>query len=101
MKKSIINIASFLITTIGFAQQIGDGLAPAISDFSIPRTSGMYCGVNALGMAPDDTYSGWQHLLVNRHANSNNNHQLQIASSFATNDRLFFRKIAREDLASK
>lgn len=100
MKKNVLVIIVLLVNSIGFSQQIGDGVAPDIDDFTLPLKSGMYCGINATGMVPDLSYSGWQHLLVNRHANLNNNHQLQIASSFAVNDRLFFRKIVASDLSA-
>ncbi|MFQ6599578.1 hypothetical protein [Flavobacterium sp. C3NV] len=92
MKKSIIIIAVFLIATISFSQQINDGFAPIINDFTIPLKSGIYNGLNANGQSPDT--SEWQHLLVMRHPNQNTNHQLQISSSFSVNDRLFFRKMA-------
>ena len=95
MKKRIIGIISFLITAIGFSQQLGDGYASGIDNYTIPRTSGAYSGLDAIGGIPDLTHN-WSHLFLIRHANSNNNHQLQLASSFTQNDRLFFRKIAAD-----
>ncbi|MFW0735915.1 hypothetical protein [Flavobacterium sp. T12S277] len=95
MKKIITSFGLLLVTTIAFGQQIGDGLAPGINDYTIPRTSGVYSGLDAIGGIPDLTHS-WSHLFLIRHANSNNNHQLQLASSFTQNDRLFFRKIAAD-----
>jgi hypothetical protein len=87
-------ITIILITTHTFSQQIGDGFAPILPDFSTPLYSGMYNGLNPIGSIPDNSFGGWQHLLVIRHPNPNNDHQLQLASSFSNNDRLFFRKLA-------
>jgi hypothetical protein len=100
--KKIITLAAFLfITSYAFSQQIGNGFAPPYTpDFSAPLKSGVYGGFNAIGSNPDLTYSGQQHLFVIRHTSELNNHQLQISSSFTTNDRLFFRKIANGDLIS-
>ena len=95
MKKRIIGIISFLVTAIGFSQQLGDGYASGIDNYTIPRTSGAYSGLDAIGGIPDLTHN-WSHLFLIRHANLNNNHQLQLASSFTQNDRLFFRKIAAD-----
>jgi hypothetical protein len=83
----------FFISVSSFSQQIGDGLAPFLNDFSLPLNSGVYGGVSPIGSTPDLSHS-WQHLFVIRHGYSANNHQLQIGASFNTNDRLFFRKIA-------
>ena len=91
-KKSFLLL--FFISVSSFSQQIGDGFAPILPDFTVPNKSGMYNGLNPIGGISDNTYSGWQHLILVRHPNENNDHQLQIASSFTTNDRLFFRKLA-------
>ncbi|MFQ6601783.1 hypothetical protein [Flavobacterium sp. C3NV] len=102
MKFKLATIILLLIPTFSFAQQIGDGYAPSIiPDFSLPLKSGIYNGLNTstLGMAPDNS-NVWQHLLITRHLNQSNNYQLQIASSFTVNDRLFFRKIASGNLLS-
>ncbi|SHL46819.1 hypothetical protein [Flavobacterium chilense] len=102
MKKSIISIALFLITAIGFAQQIGDGFAPFyITDFSGVLKSGTYGGYGQIAGKVPDVSNDWNHLFVIRHGNENNNYQLQIASSFSENDRLFFRKIAATGLLSR
>lgn len=95
MKIKLTILASFLITSINtYCQQIGDGFAPTnLTDFTLPLNSGLYGSPNPIGSTPDTSHP-WQHLFVIRHGNSNNNHQLQIGSAFATNDRLFFRKIA-------
>lgn len=96
MKIKLTILASFLITSINtYSQQIGDGYAPYLTDFTLPLNSGVYGGLYPIGSAPDTSHP-WQHLFVIRHGNPNNNHQLQIGSAFATNDRLFFRKIAGE-----
>lgn len=82
------------------AQQIGEGKAQDASDFNRPLLSGVYQGWGESlfpGKVPDVMHE-WNHLLVLRHSNLFNNHQLQIASGYSENDRLFFRKIATNDL---
>jgi hypothetical protein len=91
--KKIIILATFLfVTSHAFSQQIADGFAPVINDFTIPLKSGVYSSLNATGKVPDVS-SPWQYLFSIRHMDSNINDQLQIASSYTENDRLFFRKI--------
>jgi hypothetical protein len=70
------------------------GYETTISDFGNVLKSGFYQngGADIPGDVPDDS-SPWSHLITARHSNRNNNHQLQIASSYRNNDRLFFRKI--------
>nr|WP_315202953.1 hypothetical protein [uncultured Flavobacterium sp.] len=104
--KSIIAGLIFIcFSNQSFAQQIGGGFAPVINDFTVPLNSGIYNGINPtqtsvpIGATPDISHN-WQHLLVMRHNNQSNNHQLQIASSFAVNDKIYFRKIARLDLST-
>ncbi|SEO97133.1 hypothetical protein SAMN05444671_3843 [Flavobacterium sp. CF108] len=102
MKFKLTTIVLVISGFITYAQQIGDGHAPAtIADFSAPLKSGIYNGLNTTtsGMAPDNS-NVWQHLFAARHISTINNYQLQIASSFAINDRLFFRKIVAGDLSS-
>jgi hypothetical protein len=94
-------IPFFLIGMGAFSQQIGDGRALTLENITVPLKSGIYQALNPIGTIPDMTYSGWQHLLITRHSNDLNNHQLQIGSAFTTNDRLFFRKIADYGLASQ
>ncbi|MCC9074318.1 hypothetical protein LNQ49_22245 [Flavobacterium sp. F-65] len=98
MKKITSIIIALFITSIVFSQQIGDGHAPIINDFTGALKSGAYTGFNAIGGTPDVSSSAWQHLFLVRHKDQNNNHQLQIASSYAVNDRLFFRKIVVSSL---
>ena len=73
--------------SLGFAQTTGD--------FNQPLRSGFYQFDNPAGRVPDTAHS-WVHMISVRHANPGNNHQLQIAASYAENDKLYFRKIARE-----
>jgi len=87
-------IITVFVTSILSAQQIGNGVATEITDFSTPLLSGIYQGSLPVGLNPDTEIYGWQHLFVIRHSNTLNNHQLQLSSSYAMNDRLFFRKIA-------
>ena len=100
-KKNLLILSFLFIHLTAFSQQIGNGLASYISDFSSPLLSGVYNGINATGSTPDNNYSGLQHLLVIRHGNINNNHQLQIASSLESNDRLFFRKLSESSPVSQ
>ena len=82
MKIKIIILVTFLISSVNtYCQQIGDGLSPVITDFTIPIKSGTYNGINPIGTIPDISFQGgWQHLLVIRHPNPENSYQLQIAS---------------------
>ncbi|HEX3010129.1 MAG TPA: hypothetical protein VHO90_21185 [Bacteroidales bacterium] len=93
MKQKLLILIFFIFSYNCHAQQIGNGYAPTITDFGGILSSGVYGGVGASGATPDIGF-GWQHLLVIRHENTNNNHQFQLASSYEVNDRLFFRKIA-------
>ena len=95
LKKILFTLFFILNTFISFSQQIGDGYAPVISDFNKELLSGFYSGLQATGKTPDSQFQDWNHLLNLRHPNPSNNHQLQIACTFAENDRLFFRKFAR------
>lgn len=71
------------------------GYESNVSDFGGLLKSGFYQdgGAAIAGDVPDQSH-GWTHLITSRHSNTGNNHQLQIASSYNMNDRLFFRKIA-------
>jgi len=71
------------------------GYETTLTDFGGILKSGFYQdgGSAITGDVPDQTH-GWSHLITARHSSTGNNHQLQIAGSYAVNDRLFFRKIA-------
>ncbi|MFM6322806.1 MAG: hypothetical protein ACKPH1_17975 [Microcystis panniformis] len=71
------------------------GYESDISNFGTPLKSGFYQnggGSEIPGDVPDTSHR-WTHLITARHSNTSNNHQLQIASTFTNNDRLFFRKV--------
>ena len=72
------------------------GYEITVADFGGMLKSGFYQngGEDVLGDVPDDAH-GWTHLISARHHRRSGNYQLQIASCYAENDRLFFRKIAR------
>lgn len=91
-KKILITLSFLFVNVISFSQQMGSGFASQINDFNIELPSGFYQGENAAGQVGG---GGWNHLLNLRHNNTANNHQLQIASSYTENDKLFFRKFAR------
>nr|WP_315238539.1 hypothetical protein [uncultured Flavobacterium sp.] len=89
----ILTLSFLLVNVVSFSQQIGNGyVSTTVNDFNKELLSGFYEGLHAVGEV-DGT--GYNHLLNLRHSNPGNNHQLQIASSYAENDRLFFRKFAR------
>ncbi|MBM0744162.1 hypothetical protein JOY44_21520 [Phormidium sp. CLA17] len=72
------------------------GYESNITDFGSPLKSGFYQNdgnKKITGNVPDIS-SDWTHLITARHSNTGNNHQLQIAANYTSNDRLFFRKIA-------
>lgn len=97
MKKTISFIFLSLLIITTKAQQIGDGAAVSLSDFSGIIKSGVYQGINPQGGAPDPSHQ-WQHLFVIKHSFTTNNHQFQLSTTYAENDRLFFRKIASLNL---
>lgn len=82
-------------------QQIGDGRAITINNFNIPLLSGIYQTEYSQVGFPGNQSPSWNHLFVLRHSNYINNYQLQLASSYVENDKLFFRKIAEDGLAGK
>ena len=91
--KNLLFTFSFLfVSLISHSQQIGGGYAFPLTNFNTEILSGFYEGLNASGEVDG---GGYNHLLNLRHANPANNHQLQIASSYFENDKLFFRKFAR------
>lgn len=95
--KTLLSRYSVLLFTICIplglnAQQLG--YEAGLSDLSVALQSGFFGGSgNLVGDVPDTT-SSWTHLINARHSNANNNHQMQIASTYSMNDRFFFRKIA-------
>ena len=70
------------------------GWARDAANFNVPLKSGFYQRDNPAGRVPDTSHS-WVHMITVRHANGANHHALQIASSYAENDKLYFRKVAR------
>lgn len=76
------------------------GYANSILNFGNPLKSGFYQGVgDIVGDVPDTTHP-WSHMITSRHANTANNHQLQLAATFSTNDKLYFRKIAANEASN-
>ena len=78
------------------------GYETSVTNFGAAMQSGFYQngGQNIAGDVPDNSHS-WSHMIVARHSHKGNNHQLQIASSYAENNRIFFRKIATGGTASR
>lgn len=69
------------------------GVETSTGDFSQPLSSGFYEASGVSGDVPDTSHP-WTHLINARHSNASNNYQLQLGSTYAINNRLFFRKIA-------
>ncbi|MCI9844633.1 tail fiber protein [Flavobacterium pectinovorum] len=93
--KKILFILPFLfVNIVSFSQQIGSGYASTLTNFNIELPSGFYQGLNPNGKVDSNSHD-WNHLINLRHSNLENNNQLQIASSYFENDRLFFRKFVR------
>ena len=91
-KKILFTVSFLLVITVSFSQQIGGGFTTPVTSFNMELPSGFYEGLNVEGAVESGVYN---HLLNLRYSNPANNHQLQIASSYIENDRLFFRKFAR------
>lgn len=72
-----------------------------LESFGDPLKSGFYEGKGEIIGDVPDTSHVWTHLITARHHNRNNNHQMQIASTYSENDRLFFRKIRSGSLEPK
>jgi len=70
------------------------GYETSISNLGAQLSSGFYqayeSGSAVTGEPPDTTHS-WYHLITSRGSEASKNYQLQIGSSYAENDRLFFR----------
>jgi hypothetical protein len=98
MKKSLLfTLILFSLLQFNKAQQIGNGWATVINDFTALLNSGTYSAADPIGSNP---VGSWQHLFVIRHPNPNNNYQFQLSSSLWQDDRLFFRKLSFGDLSS-
>ncbi len=100
MKNLLIStILAFSIFCSVNAQQLGTGMAPWIptgKTFNSALLSGAYGGYASPGYPLS---SDFNFLFVIRHTDNNNNCQFQLSSSYAANDRLFFRKFAPYGLA--
>lgn len=97
MKKLIVLFIVFMLALQTEAQQIGDGWSATIPNFSGILKSGIYNGENPTNGVPDSVHN-YQYLFVMHHSNPNNNHQFQLGTTYAENDRLFFRKIAGDTI---
>jgi hypothetical protein len=62
-------------------------------NFGSMEQSGFFQSSAPADPVPDVAHN-WNHLISGRHSNTGNNHQFQLAASYAINDRMFFRKIA-------
>ena len=92
LKKYFLILSFFTIYSISFSQQIGSGFASPLTSFNVELPSGFYQGLNPNGKVDPNSHD-WNHLLNLRHANPDNNSQLQLASSYAENDRLFLENL--------
>ena len=85
---------------ISFSQTIGAGYEAQITNFTLPLLSGAYQGDNGPGAVSGGLQSldgshQWNHLFTIRHNNTANNHQLQIASTYAENDDCFLENLLK------
>ena len=104
LQKTTLTLFFTFGSYISFSQQIGTGYESWITDWTSPLLSGAYSSENSYGGITGDLKAidgshPWNHLFTIRHQNAANNHQLQIASTYAENDRLFFRKFAQTGAA--
>jgi hypothetical protein len=99
--RTIIVLLGILITpSIQHVSAQALGHAASFSDAGSPDLqSGFYQSYQVVPGFPDPA-AGWVHMVTVRHSNTNNNHQMQIASSYPSNDRLFFRKVASYNISS-
>jgi|GEM_PF-6947510 len=97
MKKLIVLFFTAMFVLLINAQQIGTGWTTRIPDFSGVLNTGAFEGERPNNGVPDSVHT-YQHLFVMRHSNPNNNHQFQLGTTYAENDRLFFRKIAGDTI---
>jgi len=80
------------LSILAHAQPVG--YESTVTDLGAQHQSGYYQAVGTTTGDVPDTAHSWTHLFNARHSNTANNHQFQIASTYAENDRMFFRKIA-------
>ena len=100
MKTKICILLLVGYCSLGYSQQVGDGKAVLISDFSVPLKTGVYVTTTLQAGYPDNSQN--KYLLTMRTDDLTANNQFQIASNFGENDRVFFRKItAGKDLSGK
>ena len=88
---------SFLIALFFISPQIKAQVLGVAQGIDNVNSSSLQTGAYQFnGYAVPDQSHSWLHLWTIRHSNEANNHQLQIASTYSANDRLFFRKVQRD-----
>jgi hypothetical protein len=100
MKKIILLMYVWSMTSIVNAQQIGNGYTVGISNFNAPLLSGAYHGATTGQPNFPAAQEGMSAYLLTERSIANKNFQMQIASSMYPDDRLFFRKLAMQDLSN-
>jgi hypothetical protein len=100
MKKIILlaAILSFALSTN--AQQLGNGYTVGIPNFNAPLLSGAFHTSTLQPGFPAAEANMATYLLTERAPMTDKNFQMQIASSMRPDDRLFFRKLAMQDLSN-
>jgi hypothetical protein len=99
MKKIILLISIWSMVLTVNAQQIGNGYTVSIPNFNAPLLSGAYHGTSFQPNFPA-AQDGMSAYLLTERSIANKNFQMQIASSMIPDDRLFFRKLAMQDLSN-
>jgi hypothetical protein len=99
MKKIILLASIWSIALTLNAQQIGNGYTLAVENFNVPLLSGAHhTSVFQEGFPAAET--GISTYLLTLRTTTHRNYQLQIASSFREDNRLFFRKIDIQSLSN-
>jgi hypothetical protein len=97
--KSLSLFAVISLPILVHAQSVG--YESSVTDLGVQHQSGFYQAAGTITGDVPDTAHSWTHLFNARHSNTANNHQFQIATTYAENDRMFFRKIATGANASR
>jgi hypothetical protein len=99
MKKIILLTSIWSMVLTVNAQQIGNGYTVSISNFNAPLLSGAYHGTSFQPNFPA-AQDGMSAYLFTERSIADKNFQMQIASSMVGDDRLFFRKLAVQNLSN-
>jgi hypothetical protein len=99
MKKIILLAIIWSMVLTANAQQIGNGYTVGIPNFNAPLLSGAYHTATLQPNFPA-AQEGMATYLLTERSIADKNFQMQIASSMYPDNRLFFRKLAMQDLSN-